>query len=137
LYNRKAKLGGSGVGLYALALYQRLFNDDRYADAAQRLATDLVNEINEQGEFRYYHIYLDQPVAWEDNQRYFSFCRRMIFRRSPDFSGAFRKTSGLPMRDVIADDDARSTAKELERCTVTLANQKSAAIANLAGQLCK
>ncbi len=73
LYNQKAKLGGSGVSLYSLALYQRLFHDDRYADAAQRLALHLVSEINQQGEFRYYHIYLGQPVGWEDNQRYFSF----------------------------------------------------------------
>ena len=73
LYNRKAKLGGSGIGLCALAMYQRLLGDDRHAKAAQRLATHLANEINDQGEFRYYHIYLDKPVAWEDNQRFFSF----------------------------------------------------------------
>jgi hypothetical protein len=73
LYNRKAKLGGSGVGLCTLAMYQRLFDDDRYAGSAERLAKHLINEINDQGEFRYYHIYLDQPVAWQDNQKYFSF----------------------------------------------------------------
>ncbi|MBC8355419.1 MAG: hypothetical protein H8E66_25865 [Planctomycetes bacterium] len=73
LYNRKAKLGGSGIGLCALAMYQRLFRDDRFADVAARLAHHLRNEINEHGEFRYYHIYLDKPVGWEDNQKYFSF----------------------------------------------------------------
>jgi hypothetical protein len=73
LYNRKAKLGGSGVGLCALAMYQHRFDDDRYAGSAERLAKHLINEINDQGEFRYYHIYLDQPVAWQDNQKYFSF----------------------------------------------------------------
>jgi hypothetical protein len=73
MYNRKAKLGGSGVGLCALAMYQHLFDDDRYAGSAQRLANHLINEINDQGEFRYYHIYLDKPVAWKDNQKYFSF----------------------------------------------------------------
>jgi UDP-N-acetylmuramyl pentapeptide synthase len=73
LYNRKAKLGGSGIGLYSLALYQRLFDDDRYANDASRLANHVANEVNEQGEFRYYHLYLDQPVAWDENGRYFSF----------------------------------------------------------------
>lgn len=73
LYNRKAKLGGSGTGLCVLAMYQRVFNDNRYARIAARLANHLCNEINDQGEFRYYHIYLDKPVRWEDNQRYFSF----------------------------------------------------------------
>ena len=73
LYNRKAKLGGSGIGLCALAMYQRLFSDVRHAASAERLANHLMTEVNEQGEFRYYRIYLDKPVAWEDNQRYFSF----------------------------------------------------------------
>ncbi|MCA9122372.1 MAG: hypothetical protein H6822_14485 [Planctomycetaceae bacterium] len=73
IYNRKAKLGGSGVGLCALAMYQRLFEDGRYAGSAERLANHLLNEINEQGEFRYYHVYLDKPVVWEDNQKHFSF----------------------------------------------------------------
>ncbi len=73
LYNRKAKLGGSGIGLYALALYQQLYGDGRYAKAARNLATHLVNEVKDDGEFRYYHIYLDELVAWEDNQKYFSF----------------------------------------------------------------
>jgi len=73
LYNRKAKLGGSGVGLCTLTMYQRLFDDDRYAGSAERLAKHLISEINDQGEFRYYHIYLDKPVAWKDNQKYFSF----------------------------------------------------------------
>ncbi|MBC8352359.1 MAG: UDP-N-acetylmuramoyl-tripeptide--D-alanyl-D-alanine ligase [Planctomycetes bacterium] len=73
LYNRKAKLGGSGIGLYSLALFQRLLDDKQYAIAAKQLARHLVSEINDQGEFRYYHIYLDEPVTWNENQRYFSF----------------------------------------------------------------
>jgi hypothetical protein len=73
LYNHKAKLGGSGIGLCALAMYQRLFEDDRYAGPAERLANHLISEINDQGEFRYYHVYLDKPVAWNENQRHFSF----------------------------------------------------------------
>ncbi|MEO8496005.1 MAG: hypothetical protein ABI614_13105, partial [Planctomycetota bacterium] len=73
LYNRKAKLGGSGIGLYVLALYQHLYRDARYAGPAKLLANHLINELNDQGEFRYYHIYLDKPVGWAENQRYFSF----------------------------------------------------------------
>lgn len=73
LYNRKAKLGGSGIGLYMLAMYQHTFEDERYAGDAERIANHLVSEINDQGEFRYYHVYLDKPVLWEENQHYFSF----------------------------------------------------------------
>ncbi|MCB9873138.1 MAG: hypothetical protein H6821_03075 [Planctomycetaceae bacterium] len=72
-YNRKAKLGGSGIGLCALAMYQHIFQDSRYALDSLKLVDHLCNEINDQGEFRYYHIYLDEPVAWKDNQKYFSF----------------------------------------------------------------
>lgn len=73
LYNRKSKLGGSGIGLFSLAFHQRLDADTSYTPEARRLSNHLVNEINGDGEFCYYNVYLDQPVSREDNQRYFSF----------------------------------------------------------------
>ncbi len=73
LYNQTAKLGGSGIGLFSLALFQRLYRDDRYAQAASQAARHLMHEVNPYGEFRYYHVYLDKRVEWPDNQKYFSF----------------------------------------------------------------
>jgi len=72
-YNRKAKLGGSGIALYLASEYQLHTGDTRYFNWARRLARHLQNEILPSGEFRYYHIYLDAYVAPEDNQSYFSF----------------------------------------------------------------
>jgi len=72
-YNRKAKLGGSGVGLYMLALYQKLFGDTRYADHAKLLCRHLASEIQGTGEFMYYHVYLDKRVPPEMNRSLFSF----------------------------------------------------------------
>jgi len=72
-YNRKGKLGGSGIGLYMLALYQRLFRSARYAEHARLLANHLVNEILDSGEFKYYHVYLDRKVTEVENRSLFSF----------------------------------------------------------------
>ncbi len=72
-FNRKAKLGGSGLGLYMLAMYQKRFGDAKYADQARRLCHHLLSEILDAGEFRYYHVYLDQRVPAEANRNYFSF----------------------------------------------------------------
>lgn len=72
-FNRKAKLGGSGLGLYMLASYQKLFHNAEYADHARRLAHHLVNEILDTGEFMYYHVYLDRRVSREANRSHFSF----------------------------------------------------------------
>ena len=72
-YNKKAKLGGSGLGLYMLAFYQKLFGDAKYADHAQRLGRHLVGEFLDTGEFMYYHVYLDKRVPREANRSLFSF----------------------------------------------------------------
>lgn len=72
-YNRKAKLGGTGIALYLASEYQLLTGDSHFFDWAKRLAHHLQGEILPSGEFRYYHIYLDQLVKIEDNQKYFSF----------------------------------------------------------------
>ncbi|MEA3640884.1 MAG: hypothetical protein VBE63_13190 [Lamprobacter sp.] len=72
-YNRKGKLGGSGVGLYAIAEHRRLTGDNRYDEAARLLANHLVEQIMESGEFIYYKVYLDREVSKADNQDYFSF----------------------------------------------------------------
>lgn len=72
-YNRKAKLGGSGIGLAFLAEYERLTGDRRYHQAADELKNHLLGEIGDTGEFRYYKVYLDEDVEWSDNQDYFGF----------------------------------------------------------------
>ena len=72
-YNRKAKLGGSGIALYLVSEYQLLTGDTKYFEWARRLAHHLQGEILPSGEFRYYHIYLDKFVTTEENNAYFSF----------------------------------------------------------------
>lgn len=72
-HEKKAKLGGSGIALYLLAEYQLLTGDDRYRVWADRLAWHLLNQITASGEFIYYNIYLDRPVAEEENGSHFSF----------------------------------------------------------------
>jgi hypothetical protein len=72
-YNRKGKLGGSGVGLYALAEHRRLTGDRRYDEAARRLANHIIEQITDSGEFIYYKVYLDREVTEVDNGEYFSF----------------------------------------------------------------
>ncbi|MBB4284396.1 hypothetical protein [Roseospira goensis] len=72
-YNRKAKLGGSGVALYALGEYRRLTGDPRYDDVARKIARHLVEQIADSGEFVYYKYYLDQHVTAAENHAYFSF----------------------------------------------------------------
>ncbi len=72
-YNKKSKLGGSGIGLYLLAEYQRLTADQRYEKDAHLIARHLLSQITATGEFLYYYIYLDERVKESDNQKYFSF----------------------------------------------------------------
>lgn len=71
--NRKAKLGGAGLGLYSLTEYRRHTGSPRYDSEAAKLANHLIAEIQPSGEFRYYHVYLDKFVNIDDNQDYFSF----------------------------------------------------------------
>lgn len=70
---QKAKLGGSGIGLYLLADYQLVTGDTRYQAWADQLAWHLINQITASGEFIYYNIYLDQPITEAQNHQYFSF----------------------------------------------------------------
>ncbi len=72
-YNRKAKLGGSGIALYALSEYQRLTGSNEYRGWADQLARHLLDQITESGEFIYYHTYLDKLITQEENKNYFSF----------------------------------------------------------------
>jgi hypothetical protein len=69
-YNTKSKLGGSGIALYLLAEYQRLTGDDQYQHWARLLKNHVLNEIREDGEFYYYHIY---PNREKDDPNSFSF----------------------------------------------------------------
>jgi hypothetical protein len=73
-YNRKVKLGGSGIGLYAIAEYRKLTGDRRYDKYAKMLAEHLMSQIQETGEFYYYSVYLDKPVDTpERNRELFNF----------------------------------------------------------------
>ncbi len=72
-FNRKSKLGGAGLGLYLITEYERLSGDRTYRPAAVKLMRHLTDSIGPDGEFLYYHIYLDKPVTRADNQRLYSF----------------------------------------------------------------
>ena len=73
IFNRKSKLGGSGLALYAISFYQKLYQSEKYSGFAHEFAAHLQAEILPSGEFRYYHIYLDKLVSPDENQDYFSF----------------------------------------------------------------
>ena len=73
IFNRKSKLGGAGLALYALSFYQKLYESDKYSRFADEFASHLHAEILPSGEFRYYHIYLDKVISPDENQNYFSF----------------------------------------------------------------
>lgn len=72
-FNRKSKLGGAGLGLYLITEYERLSGDQTYRPAAAKLTRHLLDSIGPDGEFLYYHIYLDKPVTRADNGRLYSF----------------------------------------------------------------
>ncbi len=72
-YNKKAKLGGTGIALYLLCEYQRLTQSDKYSRYAGLLKNHLLEEIQQSGEFRYYHLYLDKKVDFSENDNFFSF----------------------------------------------------------------
>jgi hypothetical protein len=73
IFNRKSKLGGSGLALYAISFYQKLYRSEKYSGFADEFAAHLHAEILPSGEFRYYHIYLDKVISPDENQNYFSF----------------------------------------------------------------
>ena len=70
---RKAKLGGSGIALYVLAVYELMTGDRRYRTLADAIAWHLLHQITDSGEFIYYNIYLDRPISEAENSNYFSF----------------------------------------------------------------
>lgn len=70
---KKSKLGGSGLALYLLSQFERIFGDARYRVWADRLACHLLHQITENGEFIYYNIYLDKVISELENKNYFSF----------------------------------------------------------------
>jgi hypothetical protein len=70
---KKAKLGGTGIALYLAAEYQLHTGDARYQEWMDQLAWHLLHQVTPTGEFIYYNIYLDKPVAEKDNHKYFSF----------------------------------------------------------------
>ncbi len=72
-YNKKAKLGGSGIALYALVEYRKLTGDGTHDEAIHLLARHLLEQITESGEFMYYNIYLDREVEGDKNAGHFNF----------------------------------------------------------------
>ena len=56
-YNKKSKLGGTGIALVALMQYYRLTGDDRYMDVATAMARHLLGRIADDGEFIGYYIH--------------------------------------------------------------------------------
>jgi hypothetical protein len=72
-FNRKSKLGGSGLALYAMSYYQKVFGDARYSAFGAEFAEHLLACITGSGEFIYYTIYLDKEITEAENPDYFSF----------------------------------------------------------------
>lgn len=69
-YNRKSKLGGTGIALYLFAEYRNVTGDTQFDGWAKLMKEHLISEIRETGEFYYYHIY---PGIEKDDPRLFSF----------------------------------------------------------------
>jgi len=69
-YNHKAKLGGSGLALHALAEYAHATGTRDYDDLMRRLTKHLLAQIRPSGEFYYYHIY---PGRAKDDPGLFCF----------------------------------------------------------------
>ncbi len=71
-YNRKAKLGGAGLGLFMLSLFAREI-EASFDEPRLKIQRHLLDSVLPSGEFKYYHVYLDKLVSWDENQKYFSF----------------------------------------------------------------
>lgn len=56
-YNKKAKLGGTGIALAALTHYRRLTGDDRYDTPIEEMARHLLSRIDGTGEMIGYYIH--------------------------------------------------------------------------------
>jgi len=56
-FNRKAKLGGAGIGLAALMHYERLTGDRRYRRYADGLTRHLLSRVTDSGEMIGYYIH--------------------------------------------------------------------------------
>ena len=57
-YNRKAKLGGAGIGLVALMHYERVSGDGRYCFYAEGLVRHILSRIEPDGEMLGYYLHL-------------------------------------------------------------------------------
>jgi len=68
LFNKKAKLGGSGLALVIFSRYQRITGDDKYYDLAKQLALHVLDEIKPDGEFNYYYMH---PLQEKRSDSYF------------------------------------------------------------------
>ncbi|MBL8889930.1 MAG: hypothetical protein JNL67_08110 [Planctomycetaceae bacterium] len=109
-YNRKGKLGGSGIYLYVLSEYRRLSGDNSFAEIERLLVTHLLSEIQDDGEFIYYHVYLDKRVDRERNRELFSF-----FYPGEALCGlvAYYKNSASPAEKVVMQTKIKSALRFL------------------------
>ncbi|HEY7749043.1 MAG TPA: hypothetical protein VH933_10215 [Aestuariivirgaceae bacterium] len=80
LDNKKAKLGGTGIGLVALVHYYRLTGDGGYLPQCGELVRHLLSQVAEDGEFIGYYIHPlfngGRPIeeaSEEDKRKLFSF----------------------------------------------------------------
>ncbi len=79
-YNKKAKLGGSGVMLSALMMYYDTFKDNSFNEFIVGLTKHLISRVDEKGEFLGYYIHpsyndgkpLDS-ISEEEKKQLFSF----------------------------------------------------------------
>lgn len=111
-YNRKAKLGGSGLALMALVQYEEATGDNRYRAEARRLKNHLLAQVTPSGEFIYYSVYLDRPVGPQDNPAHFNF-----YYPGEALSGLaayYRVLAGPEERAGLADAIARALGFLLE-----------------------
>ncbi|MBU1911240.1 protein containing Six-hairpin glycosidase-like domain protein [Patescibacteria group bacterium] len=56
-YNKKSKLGGSGLALVTITKYYKASGDDKYNKYAKGLARHIVSQINEKGVMQGYYIH--------------------------------------------------------------------------------
>lgn len=114
-YNKKAKLGGTGLALLLLSRYQLVMNTDIHAEAAKKLATHLLSQIQENGEFYYYSIYLNKEINTpEENKKLFNFY----------YPGEAISGLSVYLKTKIAEDEKRLIEEKIKKAMNFLLTQR-------------